>query len=76
MKCEFDIGDEVRYKPGKGTYGYEHLLEADGRVSAKVVGHTNTRVVIEIHKAIGGGNRINSRRVVDASSLEPLYPTR
>lgn len=69
MKCEFEVGDQVRYKPGQGTYGYEHLLEADGRVPATVVGHTNTRVVIEIGKAIGGAGGINKRRTVDASSL-------
>lgn len=34
----FTIGDHVRYKPGSGTYGYEDLLQADGRIPATVRG--------------------------------------
>jgi hypothetical protein len=35
-----------------------------------VVGHTNTRVVIEFAKAVGGGRGLTKRRAVDATSLE------
>lgn len=60
------IGDRVRYKPGTGTYGYEDLLEADGRMPAVVVGFTPTRVRVEWQQG-----RLNGlTRAVDAASLK------
>lgn len=35
---KFAIGDAVRYKPGSGTYGYEDLIQEDGRIPATVIG--------------------------------------
>jgi len=62
-----NIGDRVRYQPGFGTYGYEHLVESDGCVPVTVVGFTRTRVRVELPK----GRAVNGRSVVavDAKSL-------
>lgn len=63
---KFTVGQLVRYKPGFGTYGYEDCLESDGQLSAVVVGHTPTRIRIELT----GGHRLKAKRVaVDAASL-------
>lgn len=63
------VGAVVRYRPGQGTYGYEHLVEPDGRVPVIIVGFTPTRVRVELPK---GRCLINGRSVVavDAASLE------
>lgn len=71
-RCKFPVGQQVRYKPGSGTYGYEHLLEADGRVPAVVVGYTRTRVIVEFAKAVGV--RLTTQRPVDAASLVIAAP--
>ena len=55
------LHDRVRYKPGIGTYGYEHLLETDGRVPVTVVGFTPTRVRVELPK---GKALVGNRSVV------------
>lgn len=60
----FNVGDKVRYKPGYGTYGYEDVLEADGRVPGEVRGHTRTRVRISTRNNAG-----TLVRAVDAASL-------
>lgn len=59
----FSVDQRVRYKPGQGTYGYEHLVEDDGRIPAVVVGHSATRVRIRFLQ----WDRV---RCVDAASLE------
>lgn len=60
----FAVGDKVRYKPGFGTYGYEGVVDADGRVAGVIVGFSRTRVRVET---------LNDRgpvtRAVDAASL-------
>lgn len=45
----FAVGDKVRYRPGVGTYGYEDLAGADGRVPAVVTGRSpsTVRLLIE-----------------------------
>lgn len=63
---DFERGQRVRFRPGKGTYGYEDCLEADGRLGALVVGHTTTRVRIEL---TGNHRRWHDRVAVDAASL-------
>lgn len=68
MSHTFSAGQAVRYKPGYGTYGYEHLIEADGRIPAVVIGLTPTRVRIEIGKTVGTRKNGNVR-TVDAASL-------
>jgi hypothetical protein len=45
---QFAIGSRVRYKPGKRTQGYEHLVEADGRVPVIVVGHSRSGVRVQV----------------------------
>ena len=69
----FTIGQAVRYKPGSGTYGYEDLLEQDGRVPAVVVGLTpirrdtgSSRVRIKFTT----GRIAGKTRAVDATSLK------
>lgn len=42
------VGARIRYKPGFGTYGMEDCLEDDGRIPGTVVGHTPTRVRVEL----------------------------
>lgn len=61
------IGDAVRYKPGGGTYGYEDLLEADGRIPAEVIGFSRTRVRLRFK----AGRVRDTTRCVDAASLVP-----
>lgn len=71
------VGRAVRYKPGSGTYGYEDLVEADGRIPATVTGFGKPRtgnraargpmVKIEFFR---GGTPL--RRGVDAASLEAV----
>lgn len=63
---KFKSGDLVRYKPGNGTYGYEDVLDADGRVDCTVVGFTTTRVRVRVDHP---GRMQGSVRVVDAASL-------
>ena len=63
----FSIGDRVRYRPGSGTYGYEDVLEPDGRMAASVMGFTRTRVRIQF---TAKGRLHNTTRAVDAASLK------
>ncbi len=65
MTETFKVGDLVRYRPGNGTYGYEDCLEDDGRLSARVVGFSRTRVRLEFLL----GRIKGTRRAVDAASL-------
>lgn len=64
----FKVGDRVRYKPGTGTYGYEDVLEADGRLTAEVIGFSRTRVRVVLTL----GNRGKTTRCVDAASLQAV----
>lgn len=64
---KLSIGDTVRYKPGVGTYGYEDLLEQDGRIAATVIGFSRTRVRIQF---TAKGRLYNTTHAVDAASLK------
>jgi hypothetical protein len=64
----FLVQQLVRYKPGMGTYGYEEVLERDGRIPAIVVGHTATRVRIEL--LVERGHLRRKRVTIDAASLQ------
>lgn len=64
---QFPIGQPVRYKPGYGTYGYEDALEDDGRLPGVVVGHSETRVRVELTLAKRYGAKI--LRCVNVESL-------
>ena len=66
-KNKFPVGAAVRYKPGFGTYGFEDCLEADGRLPGVVLGHTETRVRVEL--TLTKRNGITARRSVNAASL-------
>lgn len=66
----FKIGDRVRYKPGVGTYNYEDVLEADGRVPGEVVGFTKSGRVRVSMRNNGGP----LTRGVDAASLTKADP--
>jgi hypothetical protein len=61
----FTVGQPVRYRPGYGTYGYEQVIEADGRIPAKVIGLTPSRVRIQFKLTEFG----SVKRAVDAASL-------
>lgn len=61
----FKVGDQVWYKPGFGTYGYEDVVDATGRVAAEVIGYSPTRVRIRTFN-----NRGAVDRAVDAASLK------
>lgn len=65
----FTIGQAIRYKPGFGTYGYEDVLEADGRIAGVVLGFSRTRIRVELQltKRRAGSTVI---RCVDAASLQ------
>jgi hypothetical protein len=58
----------VRYRPGTGTYGYEDVLEADGRLPGVVVGFSRTRVRVQF-TLTKRGPRATVTRAVDATSL-------
>jgi hypothetical protein len=64
----FQIGDQVRYRPGTGTYGYEDVLEADGRLPGVVVGFSRTRVRVELTLR-RLGRTLTRQKCVDAGSL-------
>lgn len=65
--ARFPMGMAVAYRPGVGTYGYEHVVrDVAGRIAAKVVGHTPKRVRIEFRVEPGGALK---RVAVDAESL-------
>jgi len=68
----FKVGDQVRYQPGIGTYGYEVELRqsSDGRLAAVVVGFSKTRVRVKIQADLG---RIVTR-CVDPKSLQLVEP--
>lgn len=59
------VGDRVRYQPGRGTYGYEDVVEADGRIPAEVQGFTTTRIRVRFLF----GRLKNRCRAVDRDSL-------
>ena len=63
----FPIGAKVRWKPGFGVYGYEDCLEADGRLSGVVRGHSNARISCAFVLTRRGGQTIN--RGVNVESL-------
>jgi hypothetical protein len=63
----FTIGQRVRYKPGHGTYGYEDVVDADGRVPGEVIGHSRTRVRVVLTLGSRRGQQVT--RAVDAASL-------
>lgn len=73
----FNVGDQVRFKPGYGTYGYEDCLEADGRVGGIVVGFTTSkkqprvRVQLTLYHCVDGRRGAGHIvcRAVDAASL-------
>lgn len=71
MKTKYAVGDRIRYRPGDGTYGYEETLDtsADGRIPGVVVGHTSTRVRVELSIVVAG-RRQTMTRAVDAASLK------
>lgn len=75
VQVELKIGQMVRYKPGKGTYGYEDAIAAsfDGRVPGVVVGFTATRVRVRL--TLDSGRK--RTRPVDPWSLivEPMMST-
>lgn len=64
----FSIGDHVRYKPGAGVYGYEDVVEPDGRIPALVIGYSPTKVRIEF-RAIKGASAVVIRSVAESSLL-------
>jgi len=61
---EFHINTRVRYKPKASVYGYEHLVESDGRVPAIVIGHSLKRVRIEFN-----GRRMTAKGTSQTSVL-------
>jgi len=65
------VGQAVRYKPGSGTFGYEDVLGADGRIEGIVIGHspTRTRVRLTLDFSRIGGRIQTVSRYVDAASL-------
>ena len=65
----FAIGQTVRYQPGTGTYGYEDVLEIDGRLPGVVVGFSPTRVRVRL-TLTKRGRGVTITRCVDAESLE------
>lgn len=66
-RSTFHVGQSVRYQPGFGTYGYEDCLEVDGRLPGVVIGHTPTRVRVEL--TLTKRYSIKVRRTVNADSL-------
>jgi len=66
-RADFPVGQAIRYLPGFGTYGFEDCLEADGRLPGVVLGHTPTRVRIELTLAKRRGMTV--RRAVNAEQL-------
>jgi hypothetical protein len=71
----FQVGDQVRYKPGGGTYGYEDSTEADGRVPGTVIGFTRTRVKVRL-MVMFAERRSPVDRLVEAKSLDKQEPPR
>jgi hypothetical protein len=75
MKPDFTIGQPIRYRPGSGTYGYEDVVEADGRLPGVVIDVTlRGRIRIELTLAKRRGQTV--RRTVAPSSLEAASSTR
>lgn len=66
-RATFPEGARVRYLPGFGTYGFEDALEDDGRLPGVVLGHTPTRVRVELTLKRRGGKLV--RRAVNADQL-------
>lgn len=62
------VGDQVRYKPGVGTYGYEESLGDDGRIPGVITGFTPTRVQVDLTVLRGGVAGVQ-HATVDAASL-------
>lgn len=73
QRKQFPVGAAVRYKPGYGTYGFEDVVEADGRVPGVVRGYTDTRVRLELTLTKRGGTTV--RRSVNAAQLILGPPT-
>jgi hypothetical protein len=65
---KFKVGDHVRYKPGYGTYGYEDVLEADGRIPGVVIG-TSLRG-FKVRLVLTKRNGVTLTRSVGAGSLQ------
>ena len=66
-RLAFPVGQQVRYLPGQGTYGFEDCLESDGRVPGEVMGHTPTRVQVMLTLTKRGGSKV--KRAVNAEQL-------
>lgn len=64
---KFKVGDGVRYRPGTGTYGYDDMLAADGRIAGEVVGFSATRVRVRLWS---DRTARTVTRAVDAASLQ------
>lgn len=64
---QFPVGQRIRYKPGFGVYGFEDLVEADGRLPGIVRGHTHTRIQVELTLGLLRGRVV--KRAVNAASL-------
>jgi hypothetical protein len=63
----FPVGQAIRYLPGFGVYGFEDALEADGRLPGVVLGHTPTRIQVELTLTKRRGAKV--RRAVNAEQL-------
>jgi len=61
------VDQPIRYLPGSGTYGFEDCVEHDGRLPGVVLGHTDTRIRVELTLAKRGGMKV--RRAVNAAQL-------
>jgi len=49
----FRFGQEVRFRPGKGAYGYEDSLGPDGKAPGVVLGFSRARVRVRIKMRFG-----------------------
>lgn len=61
----FTKGQSIRFRPGKGTYGYEDSMGEDGRVPGVVDGFTPKRVRVELELSHGR----KEKTAVDPGSL-------
>ena len=48
VEQRFPVGTPIRYRPGSGTYGFEDVTGADGRIGGVVEGYSATRVRIRL----------------------------
>lgn len=65
-RSEIEKGQQLRYRPGYGTYGYEDMVEKDGRLPAEVIGFSPTRIRVVLTSA---RTMRTVTRCVDAESL-------